>query len=745
MANRFALLIGNSEYQDSEYTRLLSPIEDVLSLAKLLHDPDIGAFDEVVQLINESESRIRREISRLFRKRAKDDLLVLYFSGHGVKDDRGQLYFAAVDTDKDLLRATAIPAGFIRDEMDRCGSLRQVLLLDCCFSGAITRGKNGPEAGASADTAEAFDVSGYGKIILTATDAIQYALEGGQISEAMQASVFTHYLVDGLQSGSADQNADGKIDLDELFEYVSEKVTKATSRRQTPCKFVDRQQQRLVIANNPHRVNAEPPRSQPTAEIALAVPSGATGIFVKSWECPICRTAYPAFDSFLECYEQGDIQIAGAKSERLCISAGNDPLGIISFADWVYVNGYIKQIGPTKCANRKHYREFVIHLSEYYLAGQSRSHKLNLEKKFVAQQGETISFDAYRQWLCPICKTTYTSLEDAVTCHIQGEVNLALTINDKVRALLWQRDPLSISQLDDGSVYTQLYGRVKEIGPLTCEDKKHFREVTFQLIGGVKANQEAELAIEVERTLRVYAGHEHAVNSYGYWVCTACNTIYDSEQEAMECQRQGEVALPFTVGERIHVGPQLNPWKISPGSEENFDHLYGYVKEVGPLQCDDNRHYREITFHIDEVVKVSGAMASAANFEQRFRVYSGSETELAAYLLWKCAICNTAYTSQEAALACEEQEDLEFPLKIGDTFNYGPWNSPAGKFDGWTGSGVIVEIGPIKGRDRQHYIEYVVKYVSSYKMGTGGSNFSPAGVEKLIYNANNRFDKSSGY
>jgi len=68
------------------------------------------------------------------------NLLLFYFSGHGVLDDRGQSYLALKDTDSKLLRWTAIPARYITAEIDNSQSQRQVLILDCCHSGAFASG-----------------------------------------------------------------------------------------------------------------------------------------------------------------------------------------------------------------------------------------------------------------------------------------------------------------------------------------------------------------------------------------------------------------------------------------------------------------------------------------------------------------------------------------------------------------------------------------------------------------------------
>ena len=137
MSGKLALIIGTSDYQDPGLHDLAAPIEDARDLVEALRDPAIGGFDDVMPLINAPAQAIRKSIARLFKDRAPDDLLLLYFSGHGVLDEQGQLYLTAADTERSLLSGTAIPAAFVSGEMDRSRSRRQVLVLDFCHSGAF--------------------------------------------------------------------------------------------------------------------------------------------------------------------------------------------------------------------------------------------------------------------------------------------------------------------------------------------------------------------------------------------------------------------------------------------------------------------------------------------------------------------------------------------------------------------------------------------------------------------------------
>ena len=252
---KYALIIGNDKYTDPILARLSTPGADTWGLAHLLRDEKIGNFDEVIPLINQTEGEIRRALSSFLANKKPDDLIVVYFSGHGVLDARGRLFLALKDTQTNMLTATALPSSFIADELDNCRSKRQILILDCCHSGAFARGVKAGEQ--KAMTATTFEGNGYGRVVLTASDATQFALEGDQVINQTELSLFTHFLLEGLRTGEADTDSDGYISLDEWYEYAYSKVLTITPN-QIPHKWSYHQQGELVIAKNPTvKKNAE--------------------------------------------------------------------------------------------------------------------------------------------------------------------------------------------------------------------------------------------------------------------------------------------------------------------------------------------------------------------------------------------------------------------------------------------------------------------------------------------------------
>src|ERR1051325_11432373 len=112
MSGKFALIIGNTEYTDPGLTQLTAPGKDTEDFARVLRSPEICGFDQVHVLLNQISSEVIEAIDEFFDKKDADDLLVLYFSGHGVRDELGSLYLAVKNTIRSRLRSTAIRSDY---------------------------------------------------------------------------------------------------------------------------------------------------------------------------------------------------------------------------------------------------------------------------------------------------------------------------------------------------------------------------------------------------------------------------------------------------------------------------------------------------------------------------------------------------------------------------------------------------------------------------------------------------------
>ncbi|MEV6427349.1 type VII secretion protein EccCb [Nocardia sp. NPDC051463] len=228
---RLALFIANDTYHFEGLPRLYAPVSDAEQLRELLRDPEIGGFRPTELLTNESKAEIERSIERLFRGAEPEDVVLLYFSGHGLRT-RQNLYLATSNTDPQLLSSTAVSSTFIRELIRDSAAAAKIILLDCCYSGAFL-GADVVKSAPNIDDVGRELAAGDGICVLTASSAVETAEDGRAGSDqSAPLSVFTSALVKGIGTGLAD-NGSGLIGTHDLWTYVSADVRGRTSR-QTP-------------------------------------------------------------------------------------------------------------------------------------------------------------------------------------------------------------------------------------------------------------------------------------------------------------------------------------------------------------------------------------------------------------------------------------------------------------------------------------------------------------------------------
>lgn len=139
------------------------------------------------------------------------DLLVLYYCGHGGKNDDGAAYFASYDTDCDANPGWIVDS--IPATIERCfGGARALLLADACYSGSL----------ADAVTRHA--------------KRIAYAcLASSLSSEASTGNwTFSESLLAGLRGQAfVDANGDSAITLHELAEQITDAMAFAEDQMVT--------------------------------------------------------------------------------------------------------------------------------------------------------------------------------------------------------------------------------------------------------------------------------------------------------------------------------------------------------------------------------------------------------------------------------------------------------------------------------------------------------------------------------
>ncbi|WP_217566801.1 caspase family protein [Streptomyces sp. GbtcB7] len=265
--SRFALVLGSHTFTDSRLDRLRSPVHDVGELSRVLADPEIGQF-VITSADNPTAQELRSTAEEFFGGRERDDVLLLYYTGHGIREG-DELLLAGSDTDLDDLAGTALSATVLKNLLGTCRARRIVLILDCCYSGAFAH-RMVPMGEQRVHVQEFF--GGRGLTLITASTAREYAFEAGEVTEAdPMPSVFTGELIRGLDSGAADLDGDGEITLDELYQFLFDAVQLAQPGQQTPCRWVYGARGRMVIALR--RPGPRPPVAVSSAPDPVRLPA----------------------------------------------------------------------------------------------------------------------------------------------------------------------------------------------------------------------------------------------------------------------------------------------------------------------------------------------------------------------------------------------------------------------------------------------------------------------------------------
>jgi hypothetical protein len=237
---KYALIIGISRYQDSRRIRNLDYADvDARSLYEYLQQPTAGSFSRENMLLLENEgatlSSIRRALTEFVSKASSNDLLLIFFAGHGSPDwnEPENLYVIAHDTRVDSMRATALAMPELLNYVEQnIRSKRVILLMDACHSaGLSTVGTRDLLNNLTNQYLEQLLYKEEGRAVITSSDVNEKSHESRDWGNGH--GVFTYYVLEGLK-GRADLNEDHVVSVGELFRYVRHQVRVDTDFLQNP-------------------------------------------------------------------------------------------------------------------------------------------------------------------------------------------------------------------------------------------------------------------------------------------------------------------------------------------------------------------------------------------------------------------------------------------------------------------------------------------------------------------------------
>jgi WD40 repeat protein len=230
----FVLVVGVSDYQRTEY-HLKFAAKDARDFAATAEAQRGKFYSEVTvrRLLNSDARRssVLAELRWLGQAAGKDDVTMLFVSGHGVNNSAGQYYFMSHDAKHEDLAKTAVGEDDIRNAL-RSVAGRVVFFFDTCYAGNAVGGLSDRNREASRFVNDLASTEN-GVVVFASSSARQVSLE----FDGWNNGAFTRALVQGF-SGKADLLGRGVITYKGLDYYVSEEVKRLTDRRQTPVSLL---------------------------------------------------------------------------------------------------------------------------------------------------------------------------------------------------------------------------------------------------------------------------------------------------------------------------------------------------------------------------------------------------------------------------------------------------------------------------------------------------------------------------
>lgn len=225
----WALAVGVANYDPLVMQPLSYTARDAEKIFDFWRSPNGGALDAAhTTMLTNGEatySNIKKVMKDLFAKAGPKDMIIFYFSGHGLEGS-----FLPVDYDGTNNEFSHTEISQI---MQSSKAAYKVCIADACHSGGLWAAKGATSDMVTIDNFyNALKQSNPGTAFLMSSRKNEQSLE----SRGLKGGLFSHYVLKGL-AGAADMDGNAIITITELYGFVSAKVSehlKNTHLKQTP-------------------------------------------------------------------------------------------------------------------------------------------------------------------------------------------------------------------------------------------------------------------------------------------------------------------------------------------------------------------------------------------------------------------------------------------------------------------------------------------------------------------------------
>jgi len=227
----YVLAVGVSVYQDAGL-RLDLAAKDAQDFGAVWSDQGGRLYSKVeVKILTDTQAtkgNILDGLEWLQRQVTGKDMAALFFAGHGINDPTGLFYFLPVEADLEKLKRTGIPQSDITSTVAAIAG-KVLVFMDACHSGNLMGKVKRRGVVVTSSVVNELASAENGAVVFSSATGKQYALENKEWGNG----AFTKALVEGV-GGKADYKATGRITLNMLDLYVSERVKELTQGQQTP-------------------------------------------------------------------------------------------------------------------------------------------------------------------------------------------------------------------------------------------------------------------------------------------------------------------------------------------------------------------------------------------------------------------------------------------------------------------------------------------------------------------------------